>query len=69
MLEEVDSSQRSKRSMIKSEDVVSDTAPVEPYAKTIAHMRRLLERTSAPMQKLLDMAENRDILSRELETF
>lgn len=27
----------------------------EPFAKTIAHMKQLLEKKSAPMQKILDL--------------
>ena len=65
--EDLDASQ--KRSAIMTEVDSEDTTPVVPYEKTIRHMRKLLERTSAPMQKLIDLADNRDILSRELEEF
>ena len=40
-----------------------------PYEKTIQHMKRLLQRNSAPMQKILDLAQNRTVLSEELESF
>ena len=32
-------------------------------------MRNILECTSAPMQKLIDLAENRRILVKEIETY
>jgi len=34
-----------------------------PYAKTIAHMKALLMKKEGPMQKLLCLKENRDILA------
>ena len=40
-----------------------------PFIKTINHMTRLLQRTQAPMQKLIDLVENRDVLAKELEAY
>jgi len=41
----------------------------EPYSRTIAHMKKLLQKKSAPMQKLIDLQENRTLLSEELFDF
>ena len=57
----------SQHSLSKTEGESSQADAIEPYKKTISHMHKLLTSTQAPMQKLLDMADNRDILSKELE--
>lgn len=38
----------------------------KPYTKTIAHMKELLAKKSAPMQKILDLNKNRAILTDEI---
>ena len=58
---------------IETEDVdnemFKDLDKVSPYEKTIQHMKGLLERTSCPMQKILDLAENRKVLTAELNEY
>ena len=49
------------------EGAESTTTVADPYAKTVDHMRALLQKKTSPMHKLLLMKENGDILSREIE--
>ena len=49
--------------------IVEPASPQQPYAKTIDHMKQLLAKKSAPMQKILDLNQNRTILTEEIYLF
>ena len=40
-----------------------------PFSRTIEHMKHILSKKSAPMQKILDLNENRTVMTEELSEY
>ena len=43
--------------------------PTVPFARTIEHMRHILSKKSAPMQKIIGLNENRAVMAEELAAY